>query len=470
MKSNSSTDIDVTLIAGTCGLTLLALPLAMEIRKVVPLGRVLEPGAERIPFALYPIAALIWLFLFFTLVQPRSIRRGRTIDVLGRTVMLVGLGSLAFAGTLFLSFRDVSRLFFIYFSLVDLLLLIGFYLTIRSMVRSQLRPERLSTRVLIVGTGEAAQRVVAALQVDPQTEVLGLLTTNPHEIGERVAGQHVLGSAPEAEGLIARHRIDEVIVALPLEEHTRLVDLVHRLQTTPVFIRVVPDFLGFAVIGGSVEYLNGLPLVGLRVPALTDQDRLLKRIFDIVVSAILLLVFSPIMALIAVAIRRDSRGPILYRSPRIGEQGRPFQMLKFRTMVEDAEQLFDRVALRQDDGALHYKSPADPRITRIGRWLRRTSLDELPQLWNVFRGQMSMVGPRPELPNIVAQEYEPWQWSRFTVPQGMTGWWQINRRGFAHQHLCTADDLYYIQHYSLLLDIQILFRTIGVVLSGRGAY
>jgi lipopolysaccharide/colanic/teichoic acid biosynthesis glycosyltransferase len=154
----------------------------------------------------------------------------------------------------------------------------------------------------------------------------------------------------------------------------------------------------------------------------------------------------------------------------MGENGRLFKMYKFRTMVQDADRRWEEIAFRRPDGKLNFKFPDDPRITRMGQWLRRTSLDELPQLLNVLRGDMSLVGPRPELPMIVREEYEPWQWSRFTVPQGMTGWWQINRRGFEHQHLCTADDLYYIQNYSLMLDIRILVRTVLVVLSGQGAF
>ena len=196
----------------------------------------------------------------------------------------------------------------------------------------------------------------------------------------------------------------------------------------------------------------------------------MKRLFDVLVSLLLLLLLAPFMAVIALLIKRDSPGPVFYCAERMGENGREFQMYKFRTMVQDADQRWEEVATRRPDGKLSFKQPDDPRVTRVGRWLRRTSLDELPQLFNVLKGDMSLVGPRPELPLVVREEYEPWQWSRFTVPQGMTGWWQVHRRGHEHQHLCTADDLYYIQNYSLLLDMQILVRTVFVVLVGQGAY
>jgi lipopolysaccharide/colanic/teichoic acid biosynthesis glycosyltransferase len=146
-----------------------------------------------------------------------------------------------------------------------------------------------------------------------------------------------------------------------------------------------------------------------------------------------------------------------------------FQMYKFRTMVTGADKLLQRVVVKTPDGKLVHKTPHDPRVTRIGRWLRRTSLDELPQLINVIKGEMSLVGPRPELPFLV-DHYEPWQRKRFAVPPGITGWWQIRGRSERPMHLHTEDDLYYIQNYSLLLDLQILWKTIGVVLSGRGAY
>jgi len=241
------------------------------------------------------------------------------------------------------------------------------------------------------------------------------------------------------------------------------------LEDQPVRVRVVPDFLDLAMSRATIEDFNGLPLVGLRDPAIDDFDRVVKRVFDLVISTLTLLIAWPIMLVIAVAIKLDSPGPALFVQERIGENGQPFKMFKFRSMVVDAEQLVSSVVQEDDNGLLVHKVPDDPRITRVGRFIRRMSLDELPQLFNVLRGEMSLVGPRPELPRLV-ERYETWQRRRFTVPPGMTGWWQVNGRSDRLMHQHTEDDLYYIQNYSPLLDIRILWRTVGVVLRGRGAF
>jgi lipopolysaccharide/colanic/teichoic acid biosynthesis glycosyltransferase len=177
----------------------------------------------------------------------------------------------------------------------------------------------------------------------------------------------------------------------------------------------------------------------------------------------------PIMILIAFLVWVMDGRPILFLQKRVGENGRIFKMCKFRTMVKNADQMQEMVERTDPDGNLIHKSEADPRVTRIGRFLRRFSLDELPQLFNVIYGTMSLVGPRPELPYLV-EKYHTWQRKRFAVSPGITGWWQINGRSERMMHLHTEDDLYYINHYSLWLDIQILIRTIWAVLLGKGAY
>jgi lipopolysaccharide/colanic/teichoic acid biosynthesis glycosyltransferase len=176
----------------------------------------------------------------------------------------------------------------------------------------------------------------------------------------------------------------------------------------------------------------------------------------------------PLMGVIAIAILLDDHGPVLFRQKRVGVNGHPFTMYKFRTMRPDAEILQFQVN-RYDEGNLIHKHRNDPRVTRVGRFLRHFSLDELPQFINVLIGNMSLVGPRPELPYLV-ENYQDWQRKRFTVPQGVTGWWQIHGRSDKPMHLHTEDDLYYVQNYSLWLDIQILVRTVWTILRGKGAY
>jgi exopolysaccharide biosynthesis polyprenyl glycosylphosphotransferase len=208
-----------------------------------------------------------------------------------------------------------------------------------------------------------------------------------------------------------------------------------------------------------VDDFFGLPLISIREPSITPVQARIKRTFDVAVSFLLLALLSPLMLFIALWVWLDSNGPVLIHQRRVGAGGEIFFMHKFRTMLWEPEKL-DRAAVKRQ---------RDPRVTRAGRFLRRTSLDELPQLWNVVRGEMSLVGPRPELPAIV-DLYEPWQRKRFAVPPGMTGWWQVNGRSERSMHLNTEIDLYYVQNYSILLDVQILLRTLGAVIKGKGAF
>jgi exopolysaccharide biosynthesis polyprenyl glycosylphosphotransferase len=257
------------------------------------------------------------------------------------------------------------------------------------------------------------------------------------------------------------------------------------MRDLPVLMRVVPDYYSLSLYQASVEDFAGVPMINLRDPALNDVQRLVKRVFDLVVGGTFLLLISPLLGAVALLIKLDTRGPAIFHQQRVGENGRLFGMYKFRSMVVDAETMFDQLTAEDEQGNILYKRENDPRITRIGRFIRRASLDELPQLINVMRGDMSLVGPRPELPMMLGQ-YEPWQHKRFAVPQGMTGWWQINGRADKPLHLYTEEDIYYIQNYSLWMDIYILVKTIQnyslwmdiyilvktpwVVLRGIGAY
>jgi exopolysaccharide biosynthesis polyprenyl glycosylphosphotransferase len=194
-----------------------------------------------------------------------------------------------------------------------------------------------------------------------------------------------------------------------------------------------------------------------------------KRVFDLLLGSLALLLALPLMMLTALMIYLEDGSPVIFRQKRVGRDGRLFEIYKFRTMVKNAERLQLQVEQRDRDGNVIYKIRNDPRVTRVGRVLRRFSLDELPQLFNVLAGTMSLVGPRPELPALVAN-YESWQHKRFTVPPGMTGWWQIHGRSDRPMHLHTEDDLYYIQNYSIWLDLQIILRTLWIVIIGKGAY
>jgi exopolysaccharide biosynthesis polyprenyl glycosylphosphotransferase len=339
---------------------------------------------------------------------------------------------------------------------------------VRRLGNGRLLPSR---HVLIIGAGEVGRLTAETLSENAWMgfHPIGFVDDDPAKQHGLITGFPVLGTVAETVDIVRKYAVDEIVIALPLAAYEKVVHLSLELQSHPVTVRVVPDYFNLALFRAAVEELGGMPLINLRAPALNDYQRLVKRCFDLIVGTLTLILMLPLMLIIAVLIKRDSPGPIIFRQQRVGENGRLFWMLKFRTMIDGAEAHLGDVLRLDTTGKILFKTPDDPRITRLGRFLRRTSLDELPQLFNVLRGDMSLVGPRPELPWLV-ERYEPWQRKRFAVPQGMTGWWQINGRSSKPMHLHTEDDLYYIQNYSLLLDIQILWKTFWVVIRHKGAF
>jgi exopolysaccharide biosynthesis polyprenyl glycosylphosphotransferase len=458
-----------TVVLVDLGLTVLALLLAVQLRTWLPFGAAIEPSAVPPPLVIYPAVVAIWLLAFLIVNPQRAIFQSSLGETLGRTVASVGIATLMFAGLLYLSYRDMSRLLFFYFASFDLLFLLLSHLIVRVGLRSG--SSQKPVRVLIVGAGKLGRSVANEIEANTwhSLQVIGYLDDDEAKQRSGIDSLPVFGSCEEVCAIVAAQGIDEVIFALPPTSHQKLMRLALQLEQQPVRVHMAPDVIDLAFTRTSVETIGGLTLISLREPMLSPAARLAKRSFDLGVSLLLLAICSPLMLLIGYLIKRDSPGPVIYRSWRVGENGKRFEMLKFRTMYLDAERRWQEVAQRSDDGSLLHKLQTDPRITPFGRLLRRSSLDELPQLFNVVRGEMSLVGPRPEVPYVV-DEYDPWQWRRFAVQPGITGWWQINGRSDRPMHLHTQDDLYYIQHYSLWLDLKILWRTIGVVFRGKGAF
>ncbi|MBW7885040.1 MAG: sugar transferase [Caldilineaceae bacterium] len=454
----------------------LTLVAAMQLRYILPLGQLVRPEWVRL-YAYVPgpglhlAVAILWLvsFISFNVYTPRKIVRW--FDETQRLVLAHTISALSLAGLLYLANVELLRLIYGYFYLLALFLMLGYRGVLRVWHRAQQHRIGSVARILVVGAGRVGCDTVQEFHRHqwPGIEFVGFLDDDPDKLGQMVSGLPVLGTIDAATQIIDTYDIDEVLVALPPRAHIRLANLVARLYERPVRVRVVPDYFELAFFGATVESLGGIPLIGLRDPAIDGFQRFVKRLFDIATSATTLLLLAPIMATVALAIKLEDRGPILYRAPRVGENGKIFYMLKFRSMVVGADQLQSLVNKTDPQGRLVHKRADDPRITRVGRIIRRTSIDEFPQLINVLKGEMSLVGPRPELPWLV-EKYEPWQRKRFAVPQGITGWWQVNGRSDNLMHLHTDQDLYYIQNYSFWLDVQILWRTLGVVLRGRGAY
>ncbi len=351
--------------------------------------------------------------------------------------------------------------------MAELALLAGARLSIGLGLRRLRNAGRSLSRVLIVGVGEVAVRVTQAIRVGLGDSVMILGCVDD----QALAGPPdlpLLGTLADVPALVGKLAVDDVIVALPASQYLAVEELVYDLLRLPVRVRLVPDYLRLVVVQSSVESLGGIPLIGLREPRITGPAWATKRLFDLVSTGLLLALTWPLLLLIAIAIRLDTPGAVIFKQQRVGENGRLFWMYKFRTMSADADLRSPQLGF-DEGGHPIYKLPNDQRVTRVGRWLRRTSLDEMPQFFNVLKGDMSLVGPRPELLFLV-ERYDAWQRLRLAVPPGITGWWQVNGRSDLPMHLNTQFDLYYIRNYSLWLDLRILWRTVGVVVRGEGAY
>lgn len=328
------------------------------------------------------------------------------------------------------------------------------------------RPEY-RQNVLIVGAGEVGQLIGRKLLQHPEygLEVLGFVDSEPRKLRAEVESLPVLRGLDELPALTKGRRVDRVVVAFSRDSHEQLLPLIRVLRGTGVRIDLVPRLfqaIGMAVVVHSVE---GLPLVGLTPSRLSRSSRLLKRTIDVSLASLCLLVTAPLFAYIAWRIKRDSPGPVFFRQTRLGEEMHEFTMLKFRSMKVDTdeaphreyiEQILDSRAEPGENNLYKLERRAD--VTRVGKWLRRTSLDELPQLINVVKGDISLVGPRPCLP-YETEHFEPHHFERFFVPAGITGLWQVSAR--AHSTFGEALDLdvSYARSWSLGLDFRLLFKT-----------
>ncbi len=325
-------------------------------------------------------------------------------------------------------------------------------LGIREVIRAMRKSGRNLERVLIAGNGDLARAVATRLSRHAELgfQVVGYVANGtPGEI----EGLERLGDIDEIDAIVGEHSIDHVFVALPKESQADMMELLDRLVRHLVSIHVVPDLLQYMALRSRVEDLDGLPTINLSDTPLDGLNVLVKRLFDLLVGSIGLLFAAPLMGVVALLIWLEDRGPVFYRQERMGLDGRRFDILKFRSMSVGAESSTGAVWAEKDD----------PRRTRVGEFIRAWSIDELPQLWNVIRGEMSLVGPRPERPNFVEQfrEEYPHYMLRHKVRAGMTGWAQVHGwRGNTSIRMRIEHDLYYIENWTLMLDVKILVLTV----------
>lgn len=456
-------------------LIVLAFGIAYLVRYHLQWVREVEP-AYWVPFSVYlPSVALLTgiLVAAYWLEGAYREERGRLFfdefavvfrgTVTGIAVMIV---------IVFLVWPNYySRLIFGYAGAATLLLL-GIGRAIERYVVGWRRRRGLGVdRVLIIGAGEVAHSIMRTVCARPDLgyQVVGFLDTDPSRASTNIGPFQALGTLDNLDEAMDANTIDEVIITLPWTMHGRIQRLMAECERHGVPVRIVPDLFQMTLSKVEVDNLNGIPLMGIREPVLRDWQVLTKRALDVVLAGLGLIVLSPIILVTAVAIRLDSPGPVVFRQKRIGKGGAEFTCFKFRSMCVDAEaRIADLKCHNEATGPL-FKMRQDPRRTRVGRLLRRTSLDELPQLWNVLRGEMSVIGPRPALGSEV-REYATWHRRRLEVAPGITGLWQVSGRSDLTFDEGVLLDVYYIENWSVAMDTKVILRTVPHLLFGRGAY
>ena len=423
----------------------------------------------RVAAVLYGAAVVLvlWVQGLYRLRVRWSPRR-EVLDVL---VAVVLLAVVVFTALFLFKLPGVSRLF--------LLLLFPAQAAVTILTRALIRLTftRLRTRgynaryFLIVGANPAAQRFADAIE---RHRALGLRAvghlagpTDRERGSDRRVRRPVLGGIDDIEAILHNVVVDEVVVCLELEDRPMTVAIARLCEEEGRVVRIPITEFGPVVPGGLMEMLDGVEVQSLAYGPDRTLGLLVKRTIDVVLAGAGLILFSPLLLLVALVIGLRDGAPILFRQTRVGLHGRPFQLIKFRTMVPDAEALLADLEDQNEISGPAFKLTDDPRLSRTGRWLRRTSFDELPQLLNVLRGEMSLVGPRPPLPREV-QVYDVWHRRRLSMQPGITGLWQVSARREADFDRWVRLDLDYIDRWSLWLDLKIILRTIPAVLDGEG--
>ncbi|MBI3733362.1 MAG: sugar transferase [Chloroflexi bacterium] len=326
-------------------------------------------------------------------------------------------------------------------------------------------------RLLIVGAGEWGQALMRTIVARPELgyRVIGFLDDDPVRQAASIGRFPALGATSRLHEVLDEDKPDEVIIALPGDQHERVLAMVDECEQHHARVKIIPDLFAMTLSRVALDELNGIPLIGVQEVTISGWNYAVKRALDMVLGLVAMVVALPIFVLAAIAIRLDSPGPVLLKQVRVGRGGKPFLCYKFRSMVERADDDQDKLAEFNEATGPLFKIKNDPRRTRVGRFLRRISLDELPQIINVLRGEMSLVGPRPPLPHEV-ERYEEWHKKRLEVSPGMSGLWQVSGRSLLTFDEMVMLDLYYIENWSLALDVKIMLRTVPSVLLAHGAY
>ena len=429
------------------------------------------------PGDIYPVQVLVLIAAIWPIVLVgSSVYDGRQNETLKAELLnllvAASVSTLVLAGSLYFTGWETARGLFLVFFALDIALLFSVRFLLYG-YRWTTDPLLVSGRraVLVVGAGEVGRNVASQLRryARQDLQVVGYLDDDADKQDKSIDRKPVLGTTREIESVVAAHSVAEVVIALPLRAHQQLVEMCGKLQAIGVRVYVVPDLFALSFPNATLDGFGGIPVIYLGQPGAVLWHRLIKRAFDTVVATISVL-------LVAGLVKWTSPGPVFYRQQRIGEGGRAFVMYKFRTMLQDNDpgihvehvsRLIKENLDPTEHGTKTLKLKSDPRVTRLGKILRKTSLDELPQLFNVLGGEMSLVGPRPSLAYEVSL-FKDWHKHRFETLPGITGLWQVKGRNRVSFDEMVRMDVEYIQKQSVWLDIKILVQTPFAMLFGRG--
>ena len=457
----------------TAGVDLLLASVATVLaalgREVLPLGGAVDEVRLRAAAVLIPLGWVLALAgsgtYHRTTLGAGTEEYRRVLNASLVAAGLIGVGC-------YLAAFDLSRGFFLLLFVTGPALLLLGRLLLRRGTQALRRRGRMRLRVLVAGSVAHVDEVVGVLRREAGLgyDVVGALTPSEESAPETDTGVPVVGDVDDAVALVRQSRADVIFFAGgAVESAGQLRRVVWDFEDQDVQVVVAPSVTDISNERIRIRPTGGLPFMHIDPPRWIKASRWGKRTFDVVSSALLLVALLPVFAVVALRVKHSDGGPVLFRQTRIGRDGQAFDCLKFRTMVVDAEDLLSRLPEGTEDGEGLFKLKNDPRITRPGRWLRRASLDELPQLLNVLRGDMSLVGPRPPLPSEVA-DYHQDTLRRLHVRPGITGLWQVSGRSDLSWEETVRLDLYYVDNWSMMADLSILARTVSAVLAQRGAY
>ncbi len=469
------------LLAGLDVLLIVAgFAFAHWLRYDVRLGRdIYDPASYRYLSAFYPMIGAFTLTLIVTLHIKGFYRLPRSANWFDYARVVVGSVTTALAlviiGMFALRLSTWSRLIMVFVWVIVSAVLILSRVVLSAVVRAGWRRGRWLDHVLVVGNRGLAKQVMAELQYSEQhgATLIGYIDGPPDDRND-LAQPHEqyrwLGHFEDLSNILNHRRVDQVIVALPFWAHDRLPAVVQLCRRYNIDFRVAPDLYELSFDRINIQRLSNIPLLNLKKNVIQGWNFVIKRAIDIALIGLAAPIWATVWGLAALLIKlTDPRAPTMFSQVRVGRHGRQFRVYKLRTMVPNAEALKEQLRVKNEaEGAL-FKIKDDPRVTRLGRVLRKLSIDELPQLYNVLKGDMSLVGPRPQVPDEVAQ-YEPWHYRRLEVLPGLTGLWQATGRSNTTFNDMVRLDIYYTEHWSFWLDVRILLLTIPAVLFGRGAY